>query len=206
MITLHGTELSGHVHRVVLLLRMLEIPYRFTEASAQVRRSPEFLRLNPFGQIPVLEDGPTVIPDSNAILVYLAKRYAPGSHWMPEEPVAAASVQRWMSIAAGEVKWGPGTARLIALWGYRAHREQAIETARRLFEFMDAHLAERSYLATEHATVADLACYSYVAHAPEGGLSLERYAAIRAWLDRIEALPRFHPMPRSALPAERVQG
>jgi glutathione S-transferase len=164
--TLHGTELSGHVHRVRLLLRMLEIPYRWADAPAEVRRSREFLRLNPFGQIPVLEDGPTVIADSNAILVYLVKRYAPGSHWLPEEPVAAASVQRWLSIAAGEVKWGPGTARLIALWGYRADRDHTLDTAARLFRFMDAHLAERSYLAAVHPTIADLACYSYIAHAP----------------------------------------
>src|SRR5690348_18398146 len=85
-ITLHGTEYSGHAHRVVMFLRMLEIPFRFIAAPAEVRRSAEFLKLNPLGQIPVLQDGPILISDSNAILVYLAKRYAPGSPWLPEEP------------------------------------------------------------------------------------------------------------------------
>ena len=199
-IVLHGTRLSGHVHRVALLLQMLEIPYRFVEAPADVRRSPEFKRLNPLGQIPVLEDGPIVLADSNAILVYLAKRYAPGSAWLPEEPLAAARVQRWLSIAAGELAQGPATARLIAQWGYRADRGRAVEIATRLFQFMDTHLVDRSYLAAEHPTLADLACYAYTAHAPEGGISLEPYEQLRGWLSRVEALPRFQPMPRSPLP------
>src|SRR5262249_58279669 len=112
-ILLHGTELSGHAHRVALLLRILGLPYRFGAAPPEVRRSPEFLKLNPLGQIPVLEDGPLVLADSNAIMVYLIKRYAPGSPWLPEEPVAAAQVQRWLSIAAGEVMHGCAIARAI---------------------------------------------------------------------------------------------
>ncbi len=199
-ITLHGAPLSGHVHRVVLLLRMLEIPYKFVNAPAEVRRSPEFLQLNPLGQIPVLQDGSISLADSNAILVYLAKRYAPGQPWLPEEPLAASRVQRWLSIAAGEIAHGPATARMIALWGYPGDRDRAIAIAGRVFQFMEAHLTHRAYLASEHPTIADLACYAYTAHAPEGGISLEPYAALRRWVSRIEALPRFEPMPRSALP------
>lgn len=201
-ITLHGTERSGHAHRVVLLLRMLAIPYRFVSAPVEIRRSDEFLRLNPLGQIPVLEDGPVVICDSNAILVYLAGRYARGSQWLPEEPLAAARMQRWLSIAAGEMKHGPALARLIAQWGEPGDRDSAARTAVRLFRFMEGHLADRAYLAADHATIADLACYSYTAHAPEGGISLQPYRALRAWLARVEALPRFEPMPRSPLPPE----
>lgn len=201
-IILHGTRLSGHVHRVALLLRMLGISYEFVEAGAEVRHSAEFKRLNPLGQIPVLQDGPILLADSNAILVYLAKRYAPGSPWLPEEPVAASRVQRWLSIAAGEVAYGPGAARRNSQWGSPCDRGQAIDTAGRLFAFMDAHLADRAYLAAEHPTIADLACYSYTAHAPEGGISLEPYPAVRAWLLRVEALPGFEPMPRLALPPE----
>lgn len=201
-ITLHGTEYSGHAHRVVLLLRMLEIPFRFVAAPAEVRRSAEFLRLNPLGQIPVLQDGPIVLADSNAILVYLAKRYAPRSPWLPEEPLAAARVQRWLSIAAGELAHGPALARRIAQWRDSGDRQRAIETAGRLFQFMNAHLADMPYLAAAHPTLADLACYSYTAHAPEGGVSLQPFAAIRAWLQRIEALPGFQAMPSSPLPAE----
>ncbi|HEX3844799.1 MAG TPA: glutathione S-transferase [Steroidobacteraceae bacterium] len=205
-VTLHGSDRSGHAHRVVLLLRMLEIPYQFVSAPPQVRRSAEFLHLNPLGQIPVLEDGPIVICDSNAILVYLTKRYAPGSSWLPEEPLAAARVQRWLSIAAGEMKHGPALARLIVQWGDPSDRGAAMRIAERLFRFMEAHLEDRSYLAADHPTIADLACYAYSAHAPEGGISLQPYPALRQWLSRIESLPRFEPMTPSPLPPEAAHG
>ena len=199
-IVLHGTELSGHAHRVVLLLRMLALPYRFVAAPPEVRRTPEFLKLNPLGQIPVLEDGPLVLADSNAIMVYLVRRYAPGSPWLPPEPAAAAQVQRWLSIAAGEVMHGCAIARAIKQFNAPMDHKQAVRIAERLLRFMEGHLAGRTYLAAEHPTIADLACYSYVAHAPEGGVSLEPYPSVRAWLARVEALPAFVPLPASPIP------
>ncbi|MFZ0500795.1 MAG: glutathione S-transferase [Steroidobacteraceae bacterium] len=204
-ITVFGTEYSGHAHRVVLLLRMLEIPFRLVAAPKEVRRSAEFLRLNPLGQIPVLQDGPITLADSNAILVYVVRRYAPDSQWLPEEALAAARVQRWLSIAAGELAHGPGVARRIVQWAGPGDHRQALETGAQLFKFMDAHLAGTPYLAAAHPTLADLACYSYTAHAPEGGLSLQPYPTVRQWLSRVEALPRFEPMPSSPLPPDRPQ-
>jgi glutathione S-transferase len=196
-ITLYATPLSGHCHRVELLLSMLKLPYTFIEAPAEVRASAQFRALNPLGQIPVLTDGDLVLCDSGAIMAYLVKRYAPDSRWLPQEAVTAAQVQRWLSIAAGELKYGPAAARVAALWGGTADRSAALNIANRLLPFMDAHLIKRTYLAADHPTLADLACYSYVAHAPEGGISLDPYPGIRAWLARIEALPDFKPMPRS---------
>ncbi len=199
-IVLHGTELSGHCHRVELLLRMLGLPYRFVAAPAPVRATPEFYKLNPLRQIPVLQDGDLTLADSNAILVYLAKRYAPGGSWLPEEPVAAAQVQRWLSVAAGEVRYGPATARMVAQWNLPGDPARAKQIAAVLLPFMNEHLDSRRFLAAEHPTIADLACYSYVAHAPEGGIALSGYASLQAWLRRIEALPQFKPMPASPLP------
>lgn len=199
-LVLHGLALSGHCHRVELLLTMLELPYRFVPAPSDEDGKAAFRRLNPLGQIPVLEDGELVLADSNAILVYLVKRYAPGSPWLPEDPVTASRVQRWLSIAAGELRYGPAMARIIALWSLDGDAVRAAKIAATLFAFMETHLAERSYLAADHPTIADLACYSYVAHAPEGGISLAPYPAIRAWLQRIEALPRFRAMPSSPTP------
>jgi len=199
-ILLHGTALSGHTHRVELMLSLLGLPYRRVDAPATVRRTPEFLAMNPLGQIPVIEDGEVVLADSNAILVYLAKRYDAGGSWLPEEPAPAAAVQRWLSLAAGEVMYGPAMARMATLFGAPADPARTAEIAARLLSFMEAHLATRRYLAGEAPTIADVACYSYVAHAPEGRISLEPYPAIRGWLRRIEALPRFKPMPRSAIP------
>jgi len=197
---LYGTELSGHCHRVELLLRMLDLSYRYEDSPASVRRAPEFQRLNPLRQIPVLQDGDLIVADSNAILVYLAKRYAAGSHWLPEEPLAAAHVQRWLSIAAGEVRYGPAVARMVTQWNFPGDAARAKHIAATLLAFMDEHLRGRAFLAAEHATIGDLACYSYIAHAPEGGVSLARYSSVQAWLRRVEALPRFKPIPPSPIP------
>jgi glutathione S-transferase len=194
-IVLYGNELSGHSHRVELFLRMLNLPYRFVRSPAEVRREAQFLALNPLGQIPVLEDGEVVLADSNAIMVYLARRYAAQSSWLPEEPVAASKVQRWLSIAAGEVRYGAAIARAIAQGWMAGDQAAAVGVAERILRFMDSHLADRTYLATDKPTIADLACYSYVAHAPEGGVSLDPYPAVKRWLRRVEALPGFVGMP-----------
>ncbi|CAI1718722.1 MULTISPECIES: glutathione S-transferase [Serratia] len=200
-ITLYGTPLSGHVHRVALLLRMLALPYAWVEASADVRQSAAFRRLNPFGQIPVLQDGDLTLADSNAILVYLVKRYAPDSHWLPELPAAAARVQAWLSKAAGEVRYGPASCRLIAQFAVPEDYQAARAVSDRFLPQMEQHLSERDYLATEQPTIADLACHSYVAVAAEGGISLAPYPAIRRWAARIVALPGFFAMPALPEPA-----
>jgi len=197
---LHATKLSGHGHRVELLLRMLDLPYQFVDANADVRASAAFRALNPLRQIPVLQDGELTLADSNAIMVYLCKRYAPGSSWLPEDAIGAAAVQRWLSIAAGEVMYGPASARAKAHWNVPCDSERAASVARRLLTFMDEHLAARAFLAAPHATIADLACYSYVKHAPEGGIALDEYGALNAWFTRVEALPAFFAMPASPLP------
>ncbi|MDR2164941.1 MAG: glutathione S-transferase [Zoogloeaceae bacterium] len=194
-LTLYGTPTSGHTHRVELLLEMLELPYVYKTTPADIRRTDAFLHLNPLGQIPVLTDGDLALCDSNAILLYLARRYAPESDWWPEAPLELAQAQRWFSIAAGELKNGPATARLIQRFNAPGDLAAARAIARELFAFMNQHLADRRFLARETPTLADLACYSYSAHAPEGGVSLAAYPHVRAWLDRVEQLPRFKPMP-----------
>jgi glutathione S-transferase len=180
---------------------MLGVPYRLEKSPADVRRTPEFRQLNPLGQIPVLQDGDLTLADSNAILVYLAKRYGPETQWLPEQPDAAARVQRWLSIAAGELRYGPAMARMITQWNFRGVIAESEQIAGVLLRFMNEHLSGRTFLAADHATISDLACYSYVSHAPEGGVSLDDHASVRAWLRRVEALPHFKPMPPSPLPA-----
>jgi glutathione S-transferase len=192
---LHGTRLSGHTHRAMLLLHLLDLPYDFADSPADVRRSPAFRALNPLGQIPVLQDGDVVLADSNAILVYLAKRYAAGT-WLPEDPVGAARVQRWLSQAAGEIMFGPASARVCARFydtGVPTALSQTL--AARVLGLMEGELAARDWLAGATPTIADIACYSYVAHAPEGGIALEPYPRVQAWIARVQALPGFVPMP-----------
>ncbi len=201
-IKLYGTPLSGHCHRVEVLLRMLGIAHEYIEAPASVRATEEFGKLNPLRQIPVLVDGALVLSDSNAIMVYLVKRYGAQTTWLSDDAVEAAQIQRWLSIAAGEVRHGPASARMSSLWNMKGEMDplRAHEIAEKLLTMMDTHLVGRDYLATSNPTIADLACYSYVAHAPEGRISLTPYPAVRSWLARIEALPAFHPMPQSVIP------
>lgn len=199
-IVLYGYALSGHCHRVELFARLLGLPLRLVEVDLLQReqRKPEFLALNRYGQVPVIDDNGTVVADSAAILVYLALRYAPAS-WLPREPLAAAHVQRWLSLAAGPLDDGPATARAHHLFDRPGDCAQAVKEAHWLFERMDAGLAADGlpWLAGSEPTVADLALYAYTARAPEGGVALDAYPALRAWLARVEALPGFVPMPVS---------
>jgi len=193
---LHGTRLSGHCHRVELFLNLLGLPYEYVETPADVRAGAAFRALNPLGQIPVLRDGALVLADSNAILVYLARRYAPGSGWLPDDPVGAAAVQRWLSLAAGEIAFGPALARIQARFRDTGMPPALMQSlAAKVLAFMDAELAGRAWLAGAAPTLADVACYAYVAHAPEGDIDLAPYPNVLAWIERVRALPRFVPMP-----------
>ncbi|MCL2656435.1 MAG: glutathione S-transferase [Betaproteobacteria bacterium] len=199
-IRVYGASLSGHSHRVRLFLSLLGLPFEAIEIDvrAGANRTPEFLRRNAFGQVPVIEDGDVTLADSNAILVYLNERYAadPG-RWHPRDPVGAAQVQRWLSVAAGPLASGPATARVIMLFGLRKDAAEIIARSHALLRVMDGELAACPFLAGASATLADIANYSYVAHAPEGNVSLADYPHVREWLARIEALPGFLPMAAS---------
>jgi glutathione S-transferase len=180
----------------MLFLHLLGLDYAFADSPAAVRQSPEFLRLNPLGQIPVLEDEGLALADSNAILVYLTKRYAAGSNWLPEDAIKAARVQRWLSLAAGEIAYGPASARINARFydtGVPAALAQRL--AARVLGSMERELALQAWLAGEEPSIADVACYAYIAHAPEGGIDLAPYPQVRAWIARVQALPGFVPMP-----------
>lgn len=196
--TLYGTALSGHTHRVELFLHLLQLPYRRIDAPVAVRRTDEFRQLNPLGQIPVLQDGDLTLTDSNAILVYLAKRYAPDGGWLPEDAVGAARVQRWLSLAAGELAFGPARARVSARFGDTGMPPELMRTlADKVLSAMEGTLSTQDYLASTRPTLADVACYAYVAHAPEGGIALDPYPQVRAWIARIQAWPDFIAMPEN---------
>lgn len=200
--TLYRFALSGHCHRVELLLSFLGLDARWVDVdlTRQQQKTPEFLAKNPFGQVPVLQEDDVVIADSNAILVYLVRRYAPEQHWLPKDPFEEAQVQRWLSLAAGPLAAGAATARAAAVFMRPGDTEPMRAIARRLFATMNDHLATRPFLVNDTPTLADIAMYSYTAHAPEGGVALAPYPHLQRWLKRIEALPRFKPMPRTETP------
>jgi glutathione S-transferase len=199
-IRLYRYPLSGHAHRVELFLSLLGLNFVNCEIDLAKgeHKTPEFLRKNPFGQVPVIEDGELTLADSNAILVYLAMRYDPTERWLPRAAPRAAQVQRWLSVAAGELLFGPASARMIKVFGTKLDLERARAFAAQLLSVLEAQLAERAFLVGAEPTIADVALFTYTAHAPEGGISLAPYPALQAWLGRIEALPGFVPMRRAA--------
>ncbi|PNG15610.1 glutathione S-transferase family protein [Stutzerimonas stutzeri] len=191
---IHHHPLSGHAHRAVLFASLLGLEHELVEVDLQAgaHKKPEFLAISPFGQVPALEDDGVAIADSNAILVYLAKK-AGRSDWLPEDALGAARVQRWLSVAAGELAYGPAAARLITVFGAGFNADEVIGRAHALLGKLEQHLADRDWLAADHPTIADVAIYSYIARAPEGNVELSAYPAVNRLLRRIEALPGFVP-------------
>lgn len=194
-IKLYTFPLSGHAHRVQLGLSLMNIPHELINVDLRKgeQKTPEFLKLNPFGQVPAIDDNGTILADSNAILVYLARKYG-NTTWLPSDAEGEAQVQRWLSVAAGLVAFGPAAARLVTVFGAGFRPEEVITRAQNLLKVMDKELADKAFLTGAQASIADIANYTYIAHAPEGNVSLEEYPNVRAWLARIEALPGFVPM------------
>ncbi|HYG44966.1 MAG TPA: glutathione S-transferase [Bordetella sp.] len=189
---LYHHPLSGHAHRARLFVALLGLPHELVEVdlASGAHKQPGFLALNAFGQVPVLDDNGIVIADSNAILVYLAKK-AGRSDWLPDDPQGAAAVQRWLSVAAGELAYGPAAARLITVFGAKYNPDEVIARAHAILAKLEHHLAGRDWLVGAGPTIADVAIYSYVARAPEGNVDLSGYPSVNAFLRRIEKLPGF---------------
>jgi len=198
-ITLYRHTLSGHSHRVEVFLSLLGLPTTLVDVdlASGAHKKPDFLSKNIFGQVPVIEDDETTLSDSNAILVYLASKYDTENKWMPADHTKAAEVQRFLSLAAGKVAYGPAAARLVNVFGAGLDHQVAKDTAHAILKTLDAHLSQRAWLVGKDPTIADVANYTYIAHAPEGDVSLDDYPHVRAWLARFEQLEGFVPMKSS---------
>jgi glutathione S-transferase len=198
-VRIHHFPKSGHAHRALVFAKLAGIAHEpvFVDLAAGAHKSPEFLEMNPNGQVPVLEDGDVVVSDSNAILVYLARQYAPD--WMPTDAVGEAAVQRWLTLAAGEIAFGSAAARLITVFGAPLDVDFAAATAAKAMQKLEKGLEGHDWLVGDRPTIADVAAYSYTAHAPEGNVSLDPYPNVRAWIARFEALDGFEPMPATAV-------
>ncbi len=205
-IILYWDTLSGHSHRVRMFLNLLRLPHdiRRVELAKGEHKQPAYLAINPTGQLPAIDDNGRVMFDSNAILTYLALTYDEQRTWFPADPVGASEVVRFLSFAAGPGLSSGGEARLVTVFGAKLDPQRAFAVAARFYPVLENHLAGREFLVGAGPTIADVANYTYTAHAPEGGISLEPYPNIRAWLGRIEALPHFVPMQRTAVGLQAV--
>lgn len=194
---LYSHPLSGNAHKVRLLLSALGRGYEThdVDLGAGANQESEFLAKNPRGQVPVLEDGELCLSDAQAILVYLAARYDRSERWLPRAPGAQAAVVHWLSFAANELQNGVHLARFHHLLGAPVALEQVNAVAARSLALLERHLTARPFLEHGQATIADLACFPLVGLAPEGKISLSGFAAVRAWLERMKALPFYVDMP-----------
>jgi glutathione S-transferase len=191
-------EVSGHCHRAQLMMSLLDLPYEIIELNRDGSNQPaDFLEISPFGQVPVIDDNGFKLSDSNAILVYLVKKYNDGHAWLPEDPENAARTQRWLSIAAGELASGPAVARFSKVFNVEIDYATAKKKSELLLKVINNTFNQHDFLIGNEITIADIACYTYVAHAPEGGISLDPYPEIKKWLAKIESLPRFVAMKSS---------
>lgn len=203
---LYYHPLSGHAHRAHLFLSLAGVAHELVEVDVTVgeQKTPAFLALNAFGEIPVLDDDGTVIADSNAMLVYIARKIGP-SPWLPTDPFDEAKVQRWLSVAAGRIAYGVCAARLVTVFDAPFDPLEVIARAHSTLEVIDRTLEWNRWIAgTSEPTIADVALYSYIARAPEGNVNISGYIAIAEWLQRIEALSGFVPFRRTAAGLEAV--
>lgn len=193
---LYDLELSGNCYKVRLFAALARLPLEIVAVDflGGEHKRPPLIDLNPWGEIPILEDGDVVLRDSHAILVYLAARYG-DDNWLPRDPAGMGEVMQWLSTSANEIQNGPGAARLVDKFGYAIDKADTLKRSARILPLIDQHLAGRRWLALERPTIADCAVMPYVALAPEGGVSLQPYSHIRQWIGRLKELPGFVPMP-----------
>lgn len=196
MIKLYQFALSGNCHKIRLLLSLMGLPYEGINVSGAKgeHKSPEFLALNPFGQVPVLVDGDVVLRDSQAILFYLAQTYGSArgqSNWWPGDTAQAAQLMAWLSVASSEVSRGPGMLRMHYKFGRAIDVPATEKISTDLLKVLDAHLAQRDWLVGDAISIADVAVYPYIALAPEGQVNLLPYTHVVKWLSRIQALPAY---------------
>ncbi|MBD3883179.1 glutathione S-transferase [Phormidium tenue FACHB-886] len=188
---LYGTVRSGNVYKVRLMLSLLNLPYEFVaiDFAAKAHQSLAFLKLNPLGQIPVLQEGELILRDSQAILVYLARQY--DSNWLPTDAAGLAKVMQWLSIAANEIEHSFTALRRHFVLNAPVDQAKAQGIADRLLQVLEDHLQQRQWLECGRPTIADIACFPYINLAEEGRISLSHFPSVLAWLERVRQLPNY---------------
>jgi len=199
MHTLYGNSTSGNCWKPAMMLHARGLPFRWTEVDILTgeSRTPQFLRLNPNGRVPllILPDGRT-LAESNAMLLHLGE----GSAWIPSNPYLRAKVYEWLFFEQYSHEPYIATVRFWVKFAGKAEEKklEIVERTARGYAalgVMEKALSASPFLVGERATLADIALYAYTHVAPQGGFSLDEFPAIRRWLDRVPAEPGFVPMP-----------
>jgi glutathione S-transferase len=183
---------SGNSYKVRILLELLRLPHEkvFMDLANREHKGAAYLRINPRGEVPAIEDDGTVVWDSGACLVYLARKYG-GERWLPVDPAGLAEVMQWLALAASEIQFGLQYARrgLLQKRWTAGTLEQGHAISRVALSALEQRLENNEWLAHGRPTIADVACFAYVESAPESGISLDEYRHISRWLARCRALP-----------------
>jgi len=207
-IRLYDYTLSGNCFKVRQMLAWLGLAFESVAVDfhpGKAHKAPAFLAdINPRGQLPVLDDDGFLLRDAQAILVYLASRHDAEGRWYPDDARLRGEITVWLATA-DEITATASAARLHDAFGYALDVQAARDGAHKLFRLLDDHLAERAsqgrqWLVGDHATIADLACFPYVALAPEGGIVLDAYPDLRRWVQQVRHLPGFIGMPGIFVP------
>ena len=200
MITLYDYELSGNCYKLRLLMSYLGVAYKTVPVDfypGREHKSERFLKINPLGQLPVLEDDGLILRDAQAILVFLAAKYDPSGTWYPrDDPALLGDISQWLAFA-DSITATSSAARLHDALFYKLDIDAARAGAHRLFRILDEHLwfgeqEGRDWIC--HAslpTIADIACFPYIILSEEGGISRQDYPAIRRWCDRVKRINGF---------------
>ena len=196
-----GAE-SGNSWKVRILLDQLAVPYEkiMVDLLTWEHKTKGFIAdVNPRGQVPVLEDEGHRFWDSAACLVYIARKYN-RTDWLPIEPAAMAEVMQWVALAGTEIQFGlqytrRGVKRDRWVIGSAANKAQFQAFGKMALSALQWRLRDHDWIALDHITIADIACFPYVLHAPEAELPLHDYPAIQAWLARCQAVPNWSAAP-----------
>jgi glutathione S-transferase len=184
--TVYGTSASGNCHKVRMALDILGQPYEWREVDVMKGESqtPEFLAMNPNGQVPVLAiDGRTFLPESNAILWYLGE----DTPLVPAERLDRARMLQWMFFEQYSHEPAIAVARFIRCFLKKSDDARLPELTKRgnaALAVMERHLATHDFFVGEALTIADLALFAYTHKAEDGGFDLTPYPAVSAWLAR----------------------
>lgn len=200
---LYDYVLSGNCYKIRLLMSFLGLDYERQQVDfypGAEHRQAAFRKINPLGQIPVLEDEGEIIRDAQAILLHVANRYDKSRQWWPsQDPAKVGKIAQWLAFA-DQITSTASAARLHDMLGYKLDVDAARSGAYRLFRVAEDHLAEQEmrgqdWLVGDSPTIADIACFPYTALAGDGGIDLFYYPAIQRWIRRFARLPRFVDMP-----------
>jgi len=192
-VRLYDYAASCNCYKVRLLLAHLGIDYERVPVDifAGGTLSDSYARINPMRTVPVLETEEGYLPESNAILTYLAE----GTPYVPDDPWERARVVGWLIYEQTDVVFMVGGLRFRLMVGrWTPDHPEAVhrrEGAVEVLQFLNEQLAEDEFLVGGRYTIADIAVYGYSHRAEEAQLDLEPYPNLRAWFERVESQPGY---------------